>query len=264
MGIPLRGRDFTEADGPKDAPVIIINEALARLYWPNEDPIGKTLIPRSLGNRARTVIGVAGDLRSFGLDGEIRPMVYYSGIEAPVFASMYLVWRSQIDLQSQIPIMRDTIRRVSPQVAFYDIAPATELLANSFGSRRFNLYLLGLFAIVAMALAAIGLFGVMAYLVSQRTREIGVRLALGATRSTVFRLIIGRGLALAAIGVVLGVAGAAWLTRLMKSLLFSVSTADPLTFFVVPVAMLVVALIACYIPARRAMRVDPVVALRAE
>jgi putative ABC transport system permease protein len=264
MGIPLRGRDFTEADGPDARPVIIVSEALARLHWPNDDPIGKTIVVRSLGNRARTVIGVAGDLRRYGLDDEIRPMVYYSAMEVPVFGQMYLVWRSTMDPQSQVPAIRDAIRRVSPQVAFHDVTPAMERLSDSFGSRRFNLYLFGLFAIVALALAAIGLFGVMAYLVSQRTREIGVRLALGAPRAEVFRLIIGRGVALAAAGAMLGVIGATWLTRLMEGLLFSVSRNDPVTFAAVPIAMVAVAVLACYVPARRAMQVDPVIALRAE
>jgi putative ABC transport system permease protein len=264
LGIALRGRDFTEADGPGSPPVIIVSEALARLYWPNDDPVGKTIVVRTLGNRARTVIGVAGDLRRFGLDDEIRPMVYYPGMEVPVFGQMYLVWRSAVDPQSQVPAIRDAIRRVSAQAALHDVTPAIERLSQSFGSRRFNLYLFGLFAIVALALAAIGLFGVMAYLVSQRTREIGVRLALGAPRAEVFRVIIGRGVALAATGAMLGVVGATWLTRLMEGLLFSVSRTDPVTFAAVPVVMVAVAALACYVPARRAMQVDPVTALRAE
>jgi ABC-type antimicrobial peptide transport system permease subunit len=137
-------------------------------------------------------------------------------------------------------------------------------LSNSFGSRRFNLYLLGLFAGVALVLAAIGLFGVMTYLVSQRTREIGVRLALGASRFEVFRLILGRGAALAAGGALLGVGGAMWLTRLMENLLFGISASDLVTFIAVPLLLMAVALLACYVPARRAMRTDPVTALRAE
>jgi putative ABC transport system permease protein len=149
-------------------------------------------------------------------------------------------------------------------VALHDVIPAMERLSDSFGSRRFNLYLLGLFAIVALVLAATGLFGVMAYLVSQRTREIGVRLALGAPRGAVFRVIIGRGVALAVAGAMLGVVGAIWLTRLMEGLLFSVSRTDPVTFAAVPIAMVGVAVLACYVPARRAMQVDPVIALRAE
>jgi putative ABC transport system permease protein len=265
MGIPLRGRDFTEADGPDAPPVIIVSDALARQYWPNEDPVGKTIIARSLGNRERTVIGVVGDVRSFGLDEELRPMVYYSGLEAPtVFGWMYLVWRSAVDPQSQISTIREAIRRVNPQVAFYDVRPASELLSESFGSRRFNLYLLGVFAVVATALAVIGLFGVMVYLVSQRTREIGVRLALGATRAKVFRVVIGGGIALAATGAVIGVIVAAWLTQLMENLLFSISRMDPMIFTAVPVAMVIVAAFACYVPARRAMRVDPMIALRVE
>ena len=264
MGIPLRGRDFMEADGPDAPPVIVISEALARLYWPNDDPLGKTIVVRSLGNRARTVIGIAGDVRRLGLDDEIRPMVYYSAMEVPVFGQMYLVWRSEVNPQSQVPAIREAIRRVSAQVALHDVMSGTERLSDSFGSRRFNLYLLGLFAIVALALAATGLFGVMAYLVSQRTREIGVRLALGAPRAEVFRVIIGRGVALAAAGAMLGVVGATWLTRLMEGLLFSVSRTDPVTFAAVPIAMVAVAVLACYVPARRAMQVDPVIALRAE
>jgi putative ABC transport system permease protein len=264
LGIPPRGRDFTEADGPDAPPVIIVSEALARLYWPHEDPIGKTIVPRSLGNLPRTVIGVAGDLRSFGLDGEIRPMVYFSGMARPVFGQMYLVWRSAVDPPSYIGAIRDAMRRISPQVAFYDVMPAMERLSDSLGSRRFTLYLLGLFAIVAVTLAAIGLFGVMAYLVSERSREIGVRMALGGNRAEVFRLIVGRGVALAAAGAMLGVLGAAWLTRLMEGLLFSVLRTDPVTFAAVPIAMVAVAVLACYVPARRAMQVDPVIALRAE
>jgi putative ABC transport system permease protein len=210
------------------------------------------------------VIGVAGDVRRLGLDDDIRPMVYYPVMEVPVFGQMYLIWRSSGDPQSQIPAVRNAIRRASGQVAFHDVTPALERLSDSFGSRRLNLYLFGLFASVALALAAIGLFGVMTYLVSQRTREIGVRLALGAPRGEVFRVIIGRGVSLAAAGALLGVAGAAWLTRLMEGLLFSVSRIDPVTFFAVPIAMVGVSVLACYVPARRAMRVDPVIALRAE
>jgi putative ABC transport system permease protein len=264
MGIPLRGRDFTEADGPEGPPVVIVSEALARRYWPNEDAIGKIVVPRSLGNKPRTVIGVAGDLRSFGLDGDVRPLIYYSGFERAVFGQMYVVWRSAGDPASHVPAIREALRRVAPQVALHEVASAGELLDDSFGARRFNLYLLGIFAAAALALAATGLFGVMAYLVSQRTREIGVRLALGARRDAVFRQIVGRGAAMAAVGAAIGVIGALWLTRLMQNLLFSVTPNDPLTFVAVPALLMGVAVVACIVPARRAMRVDPVAALRAE
>ena len=264
MGIPLRGRDFSEAAGDAAGSYLIVSEALAKLYFPNEEALGKVVIPRSLGNRPHTIIGVAGDVRSFGLDAEARPMIYYSGFAAPVFNPMFIVWKSAVDPASHTSAIREAIRRINPDAALYSVASAEELLATSFGPRRFNLYLLGLFAAVAVTLAAIGLFGVMAYLVSQRTREIGVRLALGANRHDVLRLIIGRGLLLAVAGAAVGVAMALWLTRLMESLLFAVSATDPVTFVAVPVAMMLVALVACYVPARRAMRVDPVIALRSE
>jgi putative ABC transport system permease protein len=264
MGIPLRGRDFTFNDGPQAGPYTIVNEALARRHWPNEDALGKTIILRSLGNRAHTVVGVTGDVRSFGLDGEVRPMVYYSGVAVPFVNPMYVVWRGSGDGAQHAAAVREVVRRLDATVALYGITSFEDLLSQSFGPRRFNLYLLGIFAAVAVVLSAIGLFGVMAYLVSQRTREIGVRLALGASRHDVFRLIIGRGLLLTLVGAAVGVAMALWLTRLMQSLLFSVSATDPVTFVTVPVVMMLVALAACYVPARRAMRVDPVVALRAE
>ena len=264
MGIPLRGREFTEADGIGAPPMLIVSEALARTYWPGEDAIGKSITPRSLGNRTHTIIGVAGDLRSFGLDRDVRPTVYYSGLAAPVFNPMYIVWRSAVNPASHVPAIREALRAINPKVALYDVRAASDMLANSFGPRRLNLYLLGLFAAVALALAAIGLFGVMAYLVTQRTREIGVRLALGATRREVLQLIVGRGVTLAAAGALLGIVVALWLTRLMSGLLFSVSATDPATFAAVPLVLIGVALVACYIPARRAMRVDPVTALRAE
>jgi putative ABC transport system permease protein len=172
---------------------------------------------------------------------------------------MSLVWRSQ---SSSIDQVRAALRTIDPNVSLSAINSMDSLIENSLGPRRFNLYLLTAFAAVALALAAIGLFGVMAYLVSQRTREIGVRLALGATRGEVFRLILGRGMTLAGIGAAIGVGAAFWLTRVMETLLFSVSRTDPVTFVSVPLALIAVACLACYLPARRAMKVDPVVALR--
>jgi putative ABC transport system permease protein len=177
---------------------------------------------------------------------------------------MRIVWRSSLEPASHFTAVRDIVHRLDPTVPFYDAQPLIELLADSFAPRRFNMYLLVAFASVAVLLAAIGLFGVTAYLVAQRTREIGVRLALGADRRAIFRLILGRGIALAATGAVIGIFSAFWLTRVMQGLVFSVSTTDPATFVAVPALLVLVALMACYIPARRAMNVDPMVALRGD
>ena len=236
---------------------------MARAYWPNQDPLGRTIVPFSLGNRERSIIGIAGDVRSGGLDSEPPRTVYYSTAQFWL-GSMQLVWRSATDPASHVPAIRATVRRLDPAVALYDVRSINDFLSDSFGPRRFNMYLLGVFAALAVLLSATGLFGVMAYLVSQRTREIGVRLALGANRREIFRLILGRGLALAVAGAAIGLAGAFWLTSVMKSLLFSVSSTDPGTFVAVPALLIVIAMIACYVPAKRATRVDPVRALRAE
>jgi putative ABC transport system permease protein len=264
MAIRLRGRDFTERDGPDSPTVTIVSEALARMHWPNQDPIGKQIVIQSFGGNTYTVIGVAGDVHSAGLDTDPRPVVYASTTSFSGWNPMSVVWRSSADPASHVSAIRDVVRRIDPSVPLYDIRSLDSLLADSFGARRFNMYLLACFAAIALALAATGLFGVMAYLVSQRTREIGVRLALGAERGDIFKLILGRGLALAGIGAVLGVAGAWWLTQAMQSLLFAVSATDPATFVAVPLILVLVAALACYIPARRAMQVDPVGALRAE
>ncbi len=263
MGIPLRGRDFSLDDREGSATTTIISEAMAREHWPNQDPIGETVILSSFGNRARTIIGVAGDVRSLGLDTEPRAMVYYSTV-AGVWSPMNIVWRSAMDPTSHVAQVREIVHRIDPTVPLYDVRLLNDLVSDSFATRRFNMYLVGVFASVALVLAATGLFGVMAYLVSQRTREIGVRLALGADRADIFRLILGRGVVLAVAGAIIGVGAAFWLTRVMRSLLFSVSATDPGTFVAVPALLVVVALAACYVPARRAMRVDPVTALRAE
>jgi putative ABC transport system permease protein len=261
LGIPLRGRDFTVQDDTSSLPVAIISAALAAKYFPNEDPIGRTLVMRSFRDDPHTIVGVAGDVRTFGLDQDAGLVFYGSSGQYTGWNPMTLVWRSQAP---SVDTVRASLRSLDPGVPIASVASMDTLLDRSFGPRRFNLYLLGAFAAVALALAAIGLFGVMAYLVSQRTREIGVRLALGATRGEVFRLILGKGLSLAAAGALAGIAAALWLTRVMEALLFSVSRTDTVTFVAVPAGLLVIAALACYLPARRAMRVDPVVALRAD
>jgi putative ABC transport system permease protein len=261
LGIPIRGREFSLQDSIEGPPVAIISAALAEKYFPNDDPIGRKLVMRSFREDPHTIIGVAGDVKTFGLEDDAGFVFYGSATQYPGWNPMSLVWRSP---GASTDMVRASLRSIDPGVPIAAIASMETLLDQSLGPRRFNLYLLATFAAASLALAAIGLFGVMAYLVSQRTREIGVRLALGATRGEVFRLIIGRGLGLAVVGAGVGVGGALWLTRAMQTLLFSVSRTDPMTFIAVPLALVLVALVACYIPARRAMRVDPVTALRAE
>ena len=261
LGIPVRGREFTDQDQIGGPPVAVISAALAAKYYPNEDPIGRPLIMRSFIEAPHTIVGVAGDVRTFGLEDDAGLVFYGSATQYAGWNPMSLVWRSPV---ASVDTVRASLKSIDPNVPIAAIESMETLFERSMGPRRFNLYLLGAFAAVSLALAAIGLFGVMAYLVSQRTREIGVRLALGATRGEVFRLILTRGLTLAVIGAVGGVGAALWLTRVMETLLFSVSRTDPVTFIAVPLTLIAVALLACYIPARRAMSVDPVVALRGE
>jgi putative ABC transport system permease protein len=264
LGIPLRGRDFDERDTASNAPVTIISEDMARRHWPGEDPIGKRVVLGSFGGRERTIIGVAGDVRSFGLDTEPGAMIYVPLATAALWNRFSLVVRTRSDPMALASAVRGALRSIDPNVPVYEIQTAERMLADSLGSRRFNMALLGSFAGVALLLASVGLFGVMAYLVSQRTREIGVRLALGAQPRDLFRLVIGRGMLLALIGTAAGLAAALGLARLLETLLFQIKPVDALTFTVAPALLLVVALLACYIPARRATKVDPLVALRYE
>jgi putative ABC transport system permease protein len=261
LGIPLRGREFTSQD-VTDAPrVAIISAALAERYFPNQDAIGRALIMRSFTEEPHTIVGVAGDVKTFGLDAEAGFVFYGAATQYPTWNPMMLVWRSRAP---SVDTVRASLRSIDANVPLSAVSSMDTLFEQSMGPRRFNLYLLSAFAGVALLLAAIGLFGVMAYLVSQRTREIGVRLALGATRSEVFRQVLGRGMALAGVGAAIGVGAAMGLSQVMETLLFSVSRRDPVTFIAVPVALVIVAALACYLPARRAMRVDPVVALRGD
>ena len=269
MNIPLRGRDFDDRDVPKPdgsaLPVTIISETMARRYWPGVDPIGKTVAISSFGGQTCTIIGVAGDVRNFGLDAELGPMLYGSAMVFSGWNPMNLVLRSALENpQSHVEAIRGAIRKLDPKVPIYDVNEVADLLSTSLGPRRFNMYLLTCFAAIALTLASVGLFGVLAYLVSQRTRDIGIRLALGAAPTDILRLILGQGMMLALTGAALGVIVAFSAANTIENLVFSVSPRDPLTFIAVPAVLLGIALIACYLPARRAMSVDPLVALRSE
>jgi putative ABC transport system permease protein len=262
LGIPLvRGRYLTEQDG-RNSPGVIINKTMADQIWPGEEPIGKHVFDDPV-----PIVGVVGDVKFAGLEAQIRPEVYipYAMKDwRAVGRNMALVVRSRSEAGSLTAAIRREVQAVDPAQPVYSIRPMSEVISLSSSPRRFNTLLLGVLAGVSLILAMIGIYGVMNYSVTQRTREIGIRMALGATSSDVMRMVVGQGMKLAIIGVAIGVAGAIAVTRLIESMLFKVSTTDTVTFAVVAAALVGVASLACYIPARRAIRVDPMVALRYE
>jgi ABC-type antimicrobial peptide transport system permease subunit len=242
----------------------VISESLARERWPNQDPIGHTI---EFGNmdgdlRLLTIVGIVGDTHEYGLDAPPRPTVYVNLFQRPR-AAMSVTMLSDADTQSVASAARGILQSLDPEVPakFRTLA---DIYAASLGSRRFNVILIGFFGITALLLATSGVFGVMAYSVSRRTREIGVRVALGAVTGDVMKMILGQGLRTICIGVAIGFAGALVLTRAVESQLFGVTATDPLTFGSVTMLLVGTALLACYIPARRATKIDPVVALRYE
>jgi len=263
MGIPLQGREFTASDKGDASPVIVSRAFVAR-YFPREDPIGRSVILHSAGKAERTIVGIAEDVRTFGLDADPLPLAYFPVPAISMWNPMNIVIRSEGDPASIVPSARGVLRTLDPAIPFYAPTTMDEFIDRSMGPRRFSLFLLGTFAVVALALASVGLFGVMAFLVSQRVHEIGVRLALGARPSNIFRLIVGRGLALATSGAAIGIAGALWAVPSIESLLYGVKATDALAFTGAPALLIAVAALACYLPARRAMRVDPIRALRHE
>jgi putative ABC transport system permease protein len=268
MQIPLRaGRDFGPQDFVYNAPLVgIANEALVRQYFPGEDPLGKRVRWASdPGKRWMTIVGVVGDVKHFGLDLPEQPGFYspYSQA-APWKRWMTLVARTQSDPAGMAQAVKEQIWRVDSQLPLTKIQTMNEVAAASFAARRFNMLLLGIFAGLALLLAAVGIYGVMSYAVTQRTQEIGIRMALGAQAGDVLKLIVTKGMILTLMGTVAGLAGAFALTRLMATMLFGVTPTDLGTFATVSLVLIVVAFLACYLPARRATKVDPLVALRYE
>jgi putative ABC transport system permease protein len=266
MRIPLlKGRFFSDQDSPSSPKVAIISETLVRRYFPNQDPLGRQMRfgfpPNS--NVSREVVGIVGDVRDVALSRKPGPMMYVPFAQAPLYGGEVVV-RSSLNASSVTAGIRQAVHAIDKNLPVTDIESLNDVLGKSISQERFRTFLLALFSAVALVLAAVGIFGVISYSASQRTHEIGIRIALGAERGDVLRLILGQGTKLAFFGLGIGVVAAFLLTRLMSSLLYSVSATDPVTFASVTMILLSVALVACYIPARRAMRVDPMVALRHE
>jgi putative ABC transport system permease protein len=265
LGVPLvAGRYFNEQDRQNSTPVVIINQTLARRYLPDEDPVGKRL--RLFDPDWRTIVGVVGDVKQAGLTRAIIPETFMPYTQAPAgfIGGMSLVVRAASDPGVLTPAIRGEVLSLDPAQPIYQVETMESVIAASVSDRRLNMLLLGIFASVALVLALVGIYSVMSYTVTQSTREIGIRMALGARPRDVMRLVVGQGLVLTSIGVGIGVGAAFALTRVMESLLFEVKATDPVAFTAVSAALVVVALIACYIPARRATKVDPIVALRYE
>ena len=265
LGIPLvRGRMFDNRDAPNAPHVAVISESLAHDRWPHQDPIGHTI---EFGNmdgdlRLLTIVGIVGDTREYGLDEPPRPTVYVNLFQRPR-AEMTITMLSDADTRLVSSTARGILHDLNPQIP-PSFQTFQQVYSASLGSRKFNVILVGFFGITALLLASAGVFGVMAYSVSRRTREFGVRVALGATPRDVLRMVLGQGMRTILVGVAIGIVGSFALTQTVSSLLFGVTATDPLTFAAVTVLLIAVALLACYIPARRATKVDPMVALRYE
>lgn len=257
----IKGRSFTDSDNDKSPLVVIISETMARRYFPNEDPLGKR-IGRG-PDRWREIVGVVRDVKHFGLDLETQPTMYFPMRQVPARA-MNLVVRTSGDPLGLAPSLRAQVWAGDRNLAIANLGTMNDLVSASVVQQRFILLLLACFATLALLLAAVGIYGVMSYAVTQRTHEIGIRMALGASMTEVLKLILRNGIALTLIGVAIGLAFALALTRLMTSLLFGVTPTDATTFAMVSAALVLVALVACFIPARRATKVDPLIALRYE
>ncbi len=263
MGVPLlKGRLFNGQDAADAKGRVVINETMARRHWPNEDPIGKR-VRISWDDLEDEVIGVVGDVKHSGLDAEPRAMTYWP-YARNAYGTMTVTVRTAGDTGRVVNSIVGLVRQLDPELVVANVKTMDEVVSNSVAQRRLTMLLLTIFAATALLLAAVGIYGVIAYNVTQRTQEIGIRMALGAQRSDVLGMVVRQALILAVAGIVLGGAGALVLTRLMEGLLFQVKPGDPMTFIVVSSVLAAVALLASYIPGRRATRVDPVIALRAE
>jgi putative ABC transport system permease protein len=264
MQIPVtHGVPFTDADGPRTRQAIVINATMARTMFPGQDPIGQHILMPWGDTLRGEIVAVAGDAKHVALDSLARPMVYWAMSQFPS-SFMTLVVRTAGDPMGLVPAIRSELKALDANQPLADVKPLAEYLGRSVAQRRFTTLLVAVFAGIALVLAAVGLYGVLAYSVSQRTREIGVRMALGARAGDVLRMVVRQGMLVVGAGVVVGIGGALALTRVMTALLYGVSATDPPTFITVVAVFGLVALVACWLPARRATRVDPMVALRSE
>ncbi len=261
-----RGRDLTAQDGPGAPPVVVINQAFRRRVWPGEDPLGKLIRVSDGGPNPRQVVGVVSDARQQDWTTPPRPEVYlpyFQNPNTPRYLTLVVRTATEPGAALTAAIKRE-VWTLDPNLPVSQVTTMDRVVAGAVGQPRFNLLLLNLFAATAMILAALGIYGVMAYSVSRRTQEIGIRMALGAHPATVRRLVVRQGMALAAAGLALGLGAALLATPAMESLLFGVSATDPATFVILPALLAAVALLACYLPARQATRISPMVALRAD
>ena len=259
LGIPLvRGRHFTPHDNQDSAPVVIVSEDFVRRFLPNQDPFSRRI---GYGDKWMRIVGVVGNVNYLGLTVDTGP-AYYMPFAQNYSTRMYLTVRSSGDAGPLSEVLRREIHSIDPGVTLAQIATMEQSLALSVSRPRFDTMLLALFAGIALLLAAVGIYGLIAYSVAQRTHEIGVRMALGAARADVIRMVVRQGAGLGAIGIVLGLIGAFALTRLLKTMLFGIGVTDALTFAAAPLGMLLVVLLATFLPALRATRISPVTALR--
>jgi predicted permease len=274
MKVPLlRGRFLTSEDNEHAPFVTVIDDQFARLYLPGENPIGKR-INFDVINATAEIVGVAGHVKQWGLDESKAPPVlaqcYLATSQIPdrfvplIASNLAVVMRTAGSPGAQAGAIRHAIGQIDSQAAVYAIVPMRRIISDRLASQRFSMILMAIFAGLALIMASVGIYGVVSYVTSQRTHEMGIRMALGAERSDVLKMVVGQGLKLALMGVAIGIAGSLALTRFLASLLYGVKPTDPLTFTAVSLVLIAVALLACYIPARRASKIDPMVALRYE
>jgi putative ABC transport system permease protein len=265
MGIPITGgREFEGADNPNTPGVVIVSSYLAQHFFPNQNPVGRKIEMGFRSGVQLEIVGVAADTTQDTLKSEARPGMYIPYRQVSTGLPTILMLRGNIDAAAMAAAVRQQLRELDPQLPVYDIKTMDQVLYSAMARPRFMTVLLGVFAVLAVLLAAVGIYGVMSYAVAQGTREIGIRIAIGAQSTDILKLVVGQGFILVSIGVAIGIIAAFVLTRFMTSALFGVIPSDPLTFVIGAGVLLLVAGIACYLPARRGTKVNPIVALRYE